>query len=162
MLSPPSFLLSYSSTFRPSFGSNSIQLLSSLQNGATKVTPAFVVLSLLSTLTAAVVLPEQALGPLIERDDASTGNSTIDPDCAQGCGIPPNYERWGARPLFPSCLAVERGPLLNQMYIHWLTMSTSQTCTKSTQICIRQRYKCASDSQVCVISNIFITITQMP
>jgi len=69
-----------------------------------KATPGFAVLSLLSTFTAAVVLPEPAFGPLTERDDfiatvnsTAAGNSTVDPDCQQGCGTPKNYERWGVR-----------------------------------------------------------------
>jgi len=76
-----------------------------------KATPFLAFLSLLSILTAAVVLPEPAFGPLTERDDeaatvnsTATGNSTVDPDCQQGCGTPKNYERWGVRSFFPTSL----------------------------------------------------------
>jgi len=61
---------------------------------------AITLLSFLSILTAAVVLPEPAFGPLTQRDDkaatvnsTATSNSTVDPDCQQGCGTPKNYER---------------------------------------------------------------------
>jgi len=65
-------------------------------------------LSLLSTLTTAAVLPaEHASAELIERDDATSTSST-DVDVASlvvstngtecnGCPPPPNYERWGVR-----------------------------------------------------------------
>jgi len=69
-------------------------------------------LSLLSTLTTAAVLPaEHTSAELIERDDATSASTTdvdvasvnsanitdIDVEC-NGCPPPPNYERWGVRP----------------------------------------------------------------
>ena len=63
-----------------------------------KSTPLITLLFLLSSLTAAVVLPEQASGLLINRDDSTaTGNSTTDLECVSGFGTPLNYERWGIR-----------------------------------------------------------------
>ena len=60
-----------------------------------------IILSFLSSLTTAAALPaEHTSDPadLIEQrssTEANIGNSTADPDCAQGCGTPPNYTRYG-------------------------------------------------------------------